>query len=253
MEVLKKHNKLNNKMISIRSGKTRINARTTIRYSGTGSYIPPDYPIIQVQKKGFGSSYSSQSMDLEFDNTPTENNLLVAVLSTGGGITTPPTGWSLGYAIDGFCSNHIYYKIAGVSEPTNVSAIQTWDDTFAMAIFEYSGIATSGTLDSTSWNVQTVSGSITSDILTTSANNCLILAGIGLTTYVDTGGPHEVASFSDSFVEEIEAIDVGSHSCVVGSRIVSVSGSYDTTATYNQNSLLTNADNIILIAFRKAT
>lgn len=95
-----------------------------------------------IQTKTGGAS--SQTATATFDSTPTQGNLLIAVINwvTNGSIATAPSGWNeakfAGGATHGFLV--IYYKVAGASEPTNPAWTAASTAVWHLSLYEYSGL-----------------------------------------------------------------------------------------------------------------
>lgn len=80
---------------------------------------------------------------MDFDSNPTPGSLLVAAHYCGDAIAYPPSGWSVGFKLTepapGYDDGGLYYKIAGQSEPTTVTATCSAANEHVMIIAEFAG------------------------------------------------------------------------------------------------------------------
>lgn len=102
----------------------------------------------QIQNKvGTGSSTSPS---VTMDSSITEGNLIIVFCETGDGTLTAPSGYST--AVDSNNTTEsdrfaIFYKVAGASESTTITASTSGSDEWAMHAFEYEGPWESSPLD----------------------------------------------------------------------------------------------------------
>lgn len=99
----------------------------TVPYDGTQTYI-----------------------SVTFDSAPTEGNLLVACHYSGNGYATQPSGWSVAFKLTQPVNDDdggLYYKIAGSSESSTVTATVASANEHIMLIAEFEGPWVSSPLD----------------------------------------------------------------------------------------------------------
>lgn len=95
-----------------------------------------------VQSKTVAAS--SATSTATFDSSPTDGNLLIAIVAYVGnsGFATTPTGWAQaafsGGSAHGFVT--IWYKVAGAGESSTVTFTVSTLAVGSIAIFEYSGM-----------------------------------------------------------------------------------------------------------------
>ncbi|MBT8331843.1 MAG: hypothetical protein KJP06_05890, partial [Deltaproteobacteria bacterium] len=197
--------------------------------------IPADTlaAITFVQTKN-GNSNGATSVSATFDTAPTENNLLVAIVGNRDSSTAPttPSGWSVAISETGNTPGQvIFYKIAGVSEPSTVTVSNYGTSTnLGIHIYEYSGISTSSPLDQTNSANGNSATASTGSITTTYADE-LLIAGL-----VSNDREASFSSWANSFFERndfhISSGKPGDKSGFGGAdRIVSSTGTYSTSAT----------------------
>lgn len=187
--------------------------------------------IAQVQLKRT-TTVSGTSHAHTVTSTPTDNNLLVAVINFAGGdpgTITRPSGWSLAIEAQRGSAQKIgiYYKVAA-SEGTS----WTWTTANAVqsvcTIYEYSGLDSSqaAVLDKTTSNdggAGTVTSLSTGTTVATTLADELLAAGIGL-----TGSSGSAFSWTNSFTDD----GTGSAGAGTAVRIVSATGTYETTGSW---------------------
>jgi hypothetical protein len=146
---------------------------------------------------------SADTVTTPFTNTPTEGNLLIAIISTYASGTDGADGvtgftYCIRVAHGGTSYLAIYYKIAGASESKDVVGTWTASTALKMIVSEYSGIA-SAVLDKTAITAHTGStvtsrSSGTTDTITANVELCIAAFATGNTTTSQ--------SFSNSFTDE---------------------------------------------------
>jgi hypothetical protein len=125
----------------------------------------------------------------------------------------------------------IFYKIAGASEPTTVTANRTGGGAIGLQVFEYSGIATTNPLDQTATgtagsSLSRSSGTFTCGSVTTTQANELLIAGVANRT---AAGTNVNNAWSSSFTELLDLRDSTDTVLVASAhRIVSTTGTYQT-------------------------
>lgn len=187
-------------------------------------------------------------MSATFPSAPTANNLLVAIAATyENAALTAPAGWST--AVTGssypFPSQSIYYKVAGAGESSTVTVTTTaTSNVTTLQVFEYSNVATTSPLDSTSSQLG-VGTTITSTNATTNFEGDLIIAA------ASSWSGSAIGSWISPYVQQVNVTkgypDSDSGQIVSGSahRISGAPGSYNARATSNAG---TNPDWRIQIA-----
>jgi hypothetical protein len=177
-----------------------------------------------------------------YATAPTAGNLLVAVVATrASGTITAPSGWSTAVRQTGSPSQGIFYKIAGASELTTVSASTTASGNgTGIHIYEYSGVTIlDASASSSGTGTAVASGSLT----TTTANNLVLAAMVKNTT---TGS---FSAFTNSFVERNDfrrGTSTAMTTFAAADRISGAPGAYSTTGT----SATSNAWRGQIVAFR---
>lgn len=171
--------------------------------------------IVQEQKaQGQGASTTPS---VSWPSTPTANNLLIAILFSGASsITTPPAGYT---AFPGFSpgtdQHPIYYKVAAGTE-TSVDFVVNEASYYGLAIFEYSGLKTTGVADQndTAESAAAESLTVTAPAQNASANSLIMVSGS--TWWVDID-----FTWSAGYTEEYDVVEDGWMNFGVASRIVS--------------------------------
>jgi hypothetical protein len=152
----------------------------------------------KVQQKNYYSSAAATTHTISGLSTPTQNNLLLLPVTSDGIITTP-TGWTkVTYGVN-YTDTHLYYKIAGASEPTSVAIAINASTSLAACFLEYSGNIASP-LDKSAANVGSgttgVSTWATGTTAATAQADELVIASWGWESA--TG---QTPSYSGGFVE----------------------------------------------------
>lgn len=78
------------------------------------------------------------SLTATFATPPVAGNLLIAILGSDSTAGMTSKGWLLAASAVNFQAGYLWYKIAGVNEPSAVLATLASSDTAVLAIFEYS-------------------------------------------------------------------------------------------------------------------
>ena len=209
----------------------------TIDAAAAGSYPvevtvldgPPNTAaaIELVQTKA--TSGSTTSVTTTFDDPPTEGNLLVGVARFGG-TSAPnplPAGWSTALQPNISPDGLVMYKVAGASEPAAVTLTLDVPSTsaFVLMIFEYSGLSQdqAQVLDQTAFHGASASSGTATVGLTAATTQAdeLILASVGQTN------ANVFTEWSNNF-EQVNLLG----NLAVANRVVSATGTYDTTATF---------------------
>lgn len=194
--------------------------------------------IAQVQKKEYVSTSDAFDHTLTFDSAPTAGNLLVFVFASYDFIREGPDAGSIVNRGD-FVDVDIWYKIAKTGESS--SFIFKYLPTafpFCAHGFEYSGIMQLNPVDqSTGTTGQGGAGTLSSGTTgTTTIADELIIVAAGMRP--ECGG---VSSWSNSFTSEFNSTSTGAADINIrlatGSRIVSSTGTYSSTATCVTNSI----------------
>ena len=195
--------------------------------------VSPAWAQLTVEQNKSANIRNSTSISATFDTAPTQDNLLVAVLSTRAASATNPSGWSTAIDVVNGVNNdllRIAYKVAGASESSTVTFTLGAADQSALGIFEVSGNATSSPLDLTAStgrqnNVTSISSGTTAT--TTQADEILFVGYYMRETITSP-------SLDNSFtLVHHEATSGGQDITVVdGHRIVSATGAYESTASW---------------------
>jgi hypothetical protein len=180
--------------------------------------------IAKVQNAILGYSASAQ-VTKAWGTTPTSGNLLIAFAKGSTANTNASiTGWTA--AVGGMWGSaggyEIFYKVAGAGEGSVVLDWASSNNT-TLIIMEWSGVTV---LDKTA-SVGTTGSGVTSrssgTTATTTANDELCVACVA------TGDVTTSRSWSNSFSSEY---DSNSYSLQAASRIVSSTGTYETTMSW---------------------
>ncbi len=198
--------------------------------------VSPAWAQLVVEQDDSASIRSNTSITATFATAPTEDNLLVAVLSTRATSATNPSGWTTAIDVVNSPNNdllRIAYKVAGASESATVTFTLSAADQSALGIFEVSGTATSSPLDQTAstgrtLNTTSVSSGTTS---TTTQADEILFVGYYMRELITS------PSLDNSFtLVHHEATTGGQDITVVdGHRIVSATGAYESTASWTTN------------------
>jgi uncharacterized repeat protein (TIGR01451 family) len=187
---------------------------------------------IVLESWGSSVQQNNTAAAANFSATPTEGNLLIAIVGNVASTTAPatPSGWTLLRDDTGNAPGQlIYYKIAGAAEPTNVT-IGPYPATLnlGMQLYEYSGVDAVNPLDSTIV-ISGSSATVATGNLSTSADGSLILAVFTATGRIGYSG------WTNSFVEEWDFANggapAGSGTYAGADLAVGAAGTYSTSAT----------------------
>lgn len=181
---------------------------------------------------GTGSNVTTVSA--VYAATPTANNLLIAVYGDSDGNNGGPvtiTGWTSAISTQGSSGTDawIFFKVATGAESTTVTATNANTPfTSNIAIFEYSGLATSSVLDKTAVGSSGIGATSTptGTTATTTLANELLIAGVVVSGVAATG-----PSWSNSFTVRATTTNA-TGPLFTSDRIVSATGAYTTTVTY---------------------
>jgi hypothetical protein len=190
------------------------------------------WAITQVQRAPlYISSANATTHTVTFGSTPTNGNLLVLAGASNDVISTP-AGWTLAVQGIDFKDVKIFYKTAGVSEPTGVTVTIGSSTSCALVAWEYSGMAASSQLDKTaSATAQGPTAHGTGTTAATAQASELLIAVVG----TDGTNTMSTSGWSNSFTAELDGDTTGSAGfetyITTSSRIVSATATYTTTAT----------------------
>jgi hypothetical protein len=188
---------------------------------------------------------TTASISATYASTPTQNNLLIAVVYSN--VTTGSnkiTGWST--ASDQLVGNNtqgitILYKIAGAGESTTVTATATGASVMRIHIYEYTGNATTSFTDGTNngnGGASSVSSQTTNSISTTNAADLLfVTCGLGANVTVPAWTNSFNLRQTDSTIRVID-----------GDLITTATGSYSSAASWTTATKAT----AIIAAFKAA-
>lgn len=160
--------------------------------------------------------------------TPTQGNLLIAILGDDNGSTTlANSGWSSAATVGTSNTNlTILYKIAGASEPTTItSTTDVGASRTELAIYEYTGFVGTISLDRTSINSNVVTSGLTlymPPTSSTSSANELCIAG------ANWNNSNTISSWSNGYNTRNS---VNSHLFTADSIIASSQNTFTTVVT----------------------
>lgn len=166
------------------------------------------------------------SVSAIYASTPTLNNLLIAIVaSNNDGNLDTIAGWTLAIESSGSPASDIsiLYKVSNGAESTTVTANNTGASLMELAIFEYSGLATSSVLDKTATGNGVGTTVSTGTTATTTIADELLIVGVGSSSL------QTATSWSNSFTTRQVIGTVNTLLC--SDRIVSATGAYETTLT----------------------
>jgi hypothetical protein len=206
--------------------------------------VPPPVArgaIAEVQtNSGAATGGGTTTMSSTWGSATTAGNLLVAALAFDGnpGIVTPPAGgWTLADTSSGAQEiTKLYY----IENASSQSGSKTWNwsggvSSAVVILAEYSGVATSGSLDQHTSGIGNSSSPTASSITTTSANELLIgVLGQG------SGFANNFSAPTNSFniYNQLDGGDfVGFSHIGLLDRIVSSTGTYSTGVTSSQSGI----------------
>ena len=185
--------------------------------------------VLLVQSKAGGAS--SQTATATLDSTPTQGNLLIAVISwvTNGSIATAPAGWTeakfAGGATHGFLV--IYYKVAGASEPTNPAWTAASTAVCHISLFEYSGL--------TATPLDKVASAGPSFVSTIGTGTTAAIAQADELLFAAVATPEVTRTFSNTWANSFTRVLLnGRHQ--TAALVVSSVATYATTEAYSANS-----------------
>lgn len=189
-------------------------------------------PIQLVQKAGTELNVGA-SIAATFGATPTENNLLIAVVDHDDNLVTisTPAGWTQVHNITGDKSVIAYfYKVAGGGESATVTVTFSGSATGNLQILEYEGIVATSPLDVSASNDGGSSKDLTCPSGTTAATaqaNSLAVSGHNFEKQVSG-----TAGYSNGFTEQATLGDNNVDIFLgVGDKILTATGTQDTTLT----------------------
>lgn len=188
--------------------------------------------IAKVQSNVYASTASSNTHPITLTDIPYAGSVLILCISADATIVAP-IGWSLVEASVANTGTYIYWKIAGVSEPTTVvitlsSAVST---SCALAILEYTGIST---LDKSANNAANGAGATSINTNTTAATTTANELVIVLGGWDSSPTFPTVSSWNNNFVTILNSASSGSVTNIginVAIKIVYVIGTFSGTAT----------------------
>jgi hypothetical protein len=164
--------------------------------------------LVQSTSAGSGASPVS-SLSATFPTTPTSGHLLVAIVGVKAGdsiagVSSTSGAWSSAINEPGSFTPRrpglaIFYRIAGASEATQVTAT-TSPTTIGLQIFEYSGITPASPLEGTASNAGTGSAAANTGTVGTAGPNDLLLAGIAIDT------PDSITGVSNGFTKRFDYV-----------------------------------------------
>lgn len=192
-----------------------------------------------VQSKSAGGN--STSAQAVFTGTPTQGNLLVAIVASAsaGAMTMSSSGWTVGHqtnAGSGGSSRGIatWWKVAGVGESSTVT-VTVPNSAWAIAIAEYSGIDPSSTLniDNTQANASTQTQTTPTVTPSGSGNAVIVAGGMNRGLTVNTWSTEQVNSSATGVNEREDVVSVspGCSICLYDKFVTGLTGTYAGVAT----------------------
>jgi hypothetical protein len=200
-------------------------ATPTPTATATATATPTTAP--PVQQSNCGSATGTDTVTATFANTPTEGDLLVAIVgtgATGGPSFNTPDGWTQAINEPLAPGQAMFYKMAGSSESKTVTAtVSAATTTLALQIYEFSGVNTLERVASSTGSTNPAS----SGSVTTTHDYELLVSGMDI---------QSVTSFTwgNSFTEGCDYSVPSSgpiRSFSGGYRLVTSPGDYSATAT----------------------
>jgi len=190
--------------------------------------------ISQVQKKAAIRATDGTSISVTLDSAPTSGNLLIAIGGGGGDIVSSPSGWTLAKKVYSGAGNYdlrfCYWKVSDGSESGAISFSFDSSDSYGLAVFEYSGMASSSPYDvgADAWSAKSdVNSQTTGTTATTSQADELALA------LMWTWGGDYTPSWTNGFATEVDLYSTagGDSNIVVGSKTLTATGTQETTVS----------------------
>jgi len=92
-------------------------------------------------KNNVGSATAALSTSVGTGGTTALGDFLIVMIDQGGGVVTPPAGWTLIGAANNGSNAVVFWKIAGASEPSSYTFSWASSGTFDWAIASWSGVS----------------------------------------------------------------------------------------------------------------
>lgn len=211
--------------------------------------------ITQVQKVGQASTASGTSLTATLGGAPTAGNLLICCANGDDARSgVPNVGSGRDYTLAdggvGFCGTYIFYRVAQAGDSATTTYTIASSTSIEVAVYEYSGLLTSGVLDKTANSIPGASVGTLSTGTTATTTQADELA-VGLWgTFNNTS---DVTAYTNSFTEQFDLSSSGSGTndrLFTGVKILSATGAVESTATFS-----TNANNPVgvVATFKAAT
>lgn len=190
--------------------------------------VVPSSAIVEVQTKKYGSAADNTSHTITFDTQPVQGNLLILAVAADWDIPTPPSGWTQIRQHQTSVIGALFYKVAGSSEPTSVSVVQSTSSSMALMLFEFSGL-TAAPFDTSAYTIAAQASPLSTNTTPTTAQAKELL--IALAAFAPDNNT-EVISWSNGFKTEDQVIPTSGTiiRLVVASAIVDGVGAYSTAA-----------------------
>jgi hypothetical protein len=185
--------------------------------------------ISQVQRTTVEQS-GVTSVSTSFGTAPTAGNLLVGVIHYAADrVPTVPAGWTIATESDTPGETVVFYRVATVGEPANVSVSISGSGVYmSMSLFEYTGMydIQADVLDRTSvQSASTASSVSTGTTAPTAQADELLIAAVGLNGSRDFAG-----AWTNGFSTQTTL-----NRQSVAHRIVSAVGQYETTESWDRS------------------
>lgn len=192
--------------------------------------------IVRVQSTSAVSAGAATSLALTLGAAPTNGNFLVAVITTTGttanrvsSISQTGATWVKSHEVLNNMSLEIWYAENVSGAATGITINYAASVTSSAVVVEYSGIATSSSIDQTASNSGTYPGTADSGTTaTTSQANELWFAGLADNQAIGVSWNAP----SNSFTEIVESNNIGIE-VVAEERIVSSTGTANTAAAHS--------------------
>lgn len=187
-----------------------------------------------VQSADGHSTANGTTFAAALASQPTVNNTLVLVVGSNSTVVTP-TGWTLAQSAIDQNALYIFYKTAGVGEPTSVTVTKNATSGHTFYIAEVSGLFVSGQLDQTAsansstTNTTKVTGTTAATAQAAEfivAASTLFHQNSGATIISSWSGITALTSVSDQLTTSSGNTETGVATCSVAAT-----GSYQGTAT----------------------
>ena len=193
-----------------------------------------------IQRAELGEDIGSATITKAFASTPVSGNLLVAIHMTGAtscdscssasGSYSSAFHWQNGTDLD---AARLWYRIAGASEATSVSAVASAADEQGLLLLEIEGPWNAAPVDQTTDPGRQALGGLTYGCGTTGTTTQANEVAIAVMYSRSSANVDAAISFDNSFVHDNAACVVSTFkSITVGTKLLSATGTVTTTCTF---------------------